>query len=82
MIEKHRLKNVFIFFETILSFVLSRKNINIYNDLARKQGNVTVNDFHKYEKLKYKKNKLKLDIDFLNNWKQLVVYPKSLSLNC
>ena len=25
---------------------------------------------------KYKKNKIKLDIDFLNNCKQLVVYPK------
>ena len=77
MIEKHRLKNV-TFFETILSFVLSRKNINIYNDLARKQGNVTVNNFRKYEKLKYKKNKLKLDIDFLNNWKQLAVYSQIL----
>ena len=30
------------------------------------------------EKLKYKKNKLKLDIDFLNNCKQLGVYPKFL----
>ena len=25
-----------------------------------------VNDFQKYEKLKYKQNKLKLEIDFLN----------------
>ena len=40
--------------------------------------NVTVKDFRKYEKPKYKKNKLKLDIDFLNNWKQLGVYPKFL----
>ena len=46
-----------------------RKIINIYNDLARKHGNVTVKDFRKYEKLEYKKNKLKLDID-----KQLGVY--------
>ena len=38
--------------------------INIYNDLARKYGNVTVKDFRKYEKLEYEKNKLKLDIDF------------------
>ena len=30
-----------------------------------------VKDFCKYEKLQYKKNKLKLDIDFLNNCKQL-----------
>ena len=29
MIETHRLKNVVIFFQTILSFVLSRKTINI-----------------------------------------------------
>ena len=58
--------------------MLSRKIIKIYNDIARKHGNVTVQDFRKYEKLKYKHNKLKLDIDFLNNCKQLGVYPKFL----
>ena len=42
MIETRRLKNVVIFVQTILSFVLSRKIINIYNDIARKYGNVTV----------------------------------------
>ena len=78
MTEMHRLKNVVILFQTIISFVLSRKIINIYNDLARKHGNVTVKDFHKYEKLEYKKNKLKLDITFLNNCKQLGVYLKFL----
>ena len=78
MIETRRLKNVVIFFQTILSFVLSRKIINIYKDIARKYGNVTVKDFRKYENLEYKKNKLKLDIDFLNNCKQLDVYPKFL----
>ena len=46
--------------------------------MARKYGNVTVKDFRKYEKLEYKNNKLKLDIDFLNNYKQLGVYPKFL----
>ena len=69
---------VVIFFQAILSFVLSRKVINVYNDLARKYGNVAVKDFCKYEKLQYKKNKLKLGIDFLNNCKQLSVYPKFL----
>ena len=54
MIEKRRLKNVVIFLQTILRFVLSRKIINIYDDLARKYGNVTVKDFRKYEKLEYK----------------------------
>ena len=75
-----RLKNV-IFIQTVLSFVLSRKIINIYNDIARKHGNVTVKDFRKHEKLEYKKNKLKLDIDLLNNCKQLGVYPKFLIFN-
>ena len=37
-----------------------------------------VKDFRKYEKLEYKKKKLKLGIDFLNNWKQLGVYPRFL----
>ena len=45
MIEMRRLKNVVIFIQTILSFVLSRKIINIYNNIARKYGNVTVKDF-------------------------------------
>ena len=58
--------------------MLSRKFVNICNDLARKHGNDTVKDFRKYEKLEYKKNKLKLDLDFLDNCKQLSVYPKLL----
>ena len=78
MIETRCLKNVGIFILTILSFVLLRKIINIYNNIARKYGNVTVKDFQKYEKLEYKKNKLKLDIDFLNYCKQLGVHPKFL----
>ena len=78
MIETRCLKNVVIFIQTILSFVLSRKIINIYNDIAQKYGNVTVKDFRKYEKLEYKKKKLKLDVHFLNNCKQLGVYPKFL----
>ena len=53
MTETRRLKNVLIFIQTILSFVLSRKIINIYNDIARKYGNVTVKDFRKYQKLEF-----------------------------
>ena len=52
--------------------------INVYNDVAQKYGNVPVKDFWKYEKLEYKKNKQKLDINFFNSCKQLVVYPKFL----
>ena len=78
MIETRLLKNVVIFIQTILSFVLSRKIINIYNDIARKYRNVAVTDFRKYEKLECKKNKLKLEIEFLNSCKQLDVYPKFL----
>ena len=58
--------------------MFSRKIINIYNNLARKHGNATVKDFWKYEKLEYKQNRLKLDIDFLNTWKRFDVYPKFL----
>ena len=78
MFKTRRFKNVVLFIQTILSFALSRKIINIYNVIARKYGNVTVKYFRKYEKLEYKKNKLKLVIDFLNNCKQLGVYPKFL----
>ena len=58
--------------------MLLRKIIKIYSDIAQKHGNVTVKDLRKYEKSKYRQNKLKLDIDFLNNCKQLGVYPKFL----
>ena len=51
MIETRRLKNVVIFIQTILCFVLSRKNINSYNDIAQKYENITAKDFQKYEKL-------------------------------
>ena len=55
---------------------LSRKIINLYNEIAQKHGNVTVKDFQNYEKLKHKRNKLKLDIDFVSNCKQLDFCPK------
>ena len=67
------------FFQTILRFTLSRKIIKIYNDIAQKHGNVTVEYFQKYEKLKNKQNKLKLDIDFLNNANNLLCIQNSLS---
>ena len=78
MTETRRSKNIIIFIQTISSFVLSWKIINIYNDIARKYGNAIVRDFRKFKKLEYKNNKLKLDIDFLNNCKQLGVYPNFL----
>ena len=77
MIETYRLKNV-IFIQTISNFVLSRKIINVYNDIAREYRNVTVKDFRKHEKLEYKKKKLKLHVNFLNICKQLGLYPKLL----
>ena len=55
MIETRRLKDVVIFIQTILSFVLSRKITNIYNDIERKYGNATVKDLRKYEKIKVQK---------------------------
>ena len=54
--------------------MLSTSIINICNNIAWNHGNITVKDFRKYEKPEYKKNKLKWDIDFLNNYKQLGVY--------
>ena len=50
MIETHCLRNVVIIIQTTLSFALSRKIINIYNDIAWKYVNVTVKNFGKYEK--------------------------------
>ena len=66
LIEITLIKNVVTFFQTVLSFALPSKIIKIYSDIARKHGNVIVQDFWKYKKLKCKRNKLKLDIDFLN----------------
>ena len=49
IIETLCLKYVAILFQIILSFLLSRKIINIYNDIARQHGNVAVEDFPKIE---------------------------------
>ena len=40
IIEMHCLKNAVVFFQTILSFMLSRKIIKIYKDIVQKHGNV------------------------------------------
>ena len=69
MIQTHPLNSFVIFIKTILIFVLSRKIMNIYNNISWKYENVRVKDFRKYEKLEYKKNELKLHIHFRNNWK-------------
>ena len=66
MSETRRLKNVVVFIQTVLSFVLSRKIRNIYNNIVRKYGNATVKDIQKHEKLEYQKNELNLDIKVLN----------------
>ena len=47
MIETGSLKNVVIFIQTNLRFVLSRKIINIYNDIAPKYENINNNDYNK-----------------------------------
>ena len=54
MLEVPCLKNV-IFIQTVSSFAPSRQITNICNDFAQKYGIVTVKDFWKYEKLKYKR---------------------------
>ena len=60
MIETLHLKNVVIFIQRTLTFVLSKKIMNIYNDRAEKNGYVTVKDFRKYERLEYKKKETKI----------------------
>ena len=50
--------------------MLSRKIINIYNDIARKYGNVIVKDFRKYEKPSNK---------FYNNY-VINIYPRHYDL--
>ena len=76
--QTRRLKNVVIFFQTMIGFVLWRKIKNFYKDLARNYENVTVKDFRKFEKPEYEKNKPKLDIEFLNSCKTLGVSSKFL----
>ena len=51
MIKTRRLKNGVILFLNNYKICAVRNIINIYDDLARKHGNVRVKDFHKYSKL-------------------------------
>ena len=70
--------------------MLSRKIVNIYNDITRKGGKMKslfvsrkllqIKIFKNKEKLKHKKNKLTLDINFLNRSNNLVCIRNSLSL--
>ena len=50
MIEARRLKKVVIFIQTVLSFVLSSKIINMYKNIARKYENLQLKIF---ENMKY-----------------------------
>ena len=67
-----------LFFSNNFKFCAVKKIYKYLQRYCTEYGNITVQDFQKYEKLQYKKNKLKLDINFLNNCKQLGVYPKFL----
>ena len=69
-------------FYLILSFVLSRKIININNNIARKYGNVTVKNFRKYEKLEQKGINKNLTSTFSIIANNLTCIRNYLSLNC
>lgn len=63
--------------------MLSRKIINICDDIALKYKNVIVKDSRKtYEKLECKKKKIKLDIDFLKNCIPILLIKKLRVSNC
>ena len=81
MTQTRRLKNVVLFIETILSFVPSKRIINVFNDIERIYGNVTVKDFQKYEKLEYKYKLSDIYISH-NNCLGHMCIRNSLSLNC
>ena len=66
------------FYPNSFKFCATKKDYKYLQIYWTEICNVIVKDFRKYEKLEYKKNKLKLGIDFLNNCKQLGVYPKFL----
>ena len=52
--KQHSFKKCCFFIPTILSFMLPRKIIDIYTDIARKYGNVTVKAFREYKELECK----------------------------
>ena len=81
MIETRRLKNIVIFILTILSFVLSRKIINVYNDIARRYGNVRVKDFRKYEKLRCYFYDFSVDFDAITVSKILNIHKYLMKKN-
>ena len=83
MIEMRRLKNVVIFIQTILSFVLSGKIVNICNDIARKYGNVTVNNKVTSNKTKHReagKELRDLTKSFTSNNKRILYFVRKNAL--
>ena len=70
------------FLKIVISFVLYRKFGNIIHDFARKyNGQFTVSDFRRLEKLQNKVRKAELDITFLRNCQVYNVYPNFLCFN-
>ena len=61
--------------------MLSRDCGCIIHDITRKYKNINVNDLRKLEKLHTKRNKSKLDINFLINCKTFGVFPKFIYIN-
>ena len=68
------------FYPNSFKFCATKKDYKYLQIYWTEICNVIVKDFRKYEKLEYKKNKLKLGIDFFNNCNQLCVYVKFLIL--
>ena len=64
MIETSRLKKFLVFMEIILSFVLSRKIINIYNDIVRNLETM-FSHFFKYKKPEQK-------VKYIHRWTWLL----------
>ena len=83
MTETRRLKNVVIFIQTILSFVLSGKIANICNDIARKYVNVTVNNKVTSNKTKHReagKELRDLTKSFTSNNKRILYFVRKNAL--
>ena len=73
-----KLKSVFLFLKIISNIILLRPFGNIIHDITQKYEEISLQELRKYEKLRVKINKARLDITFLKNCQTFNVTPKFL----
>ena len=76
-----KFKSVYLFLKILSSFILLRPFGKIIYDIGGKHD-ISIQQLRKYERLKIKSNKRRLDINFLKNCEHFDVRPNFIKFDC